>query len=95
MMFTKKSDDFNGFGSTSYGSRMRHPNYSMGKFISSRNAEKSTMRSRVLQKTFSNVDLSLNTLTKELEVRKKNMPAEIKHDQTLDNTQGIFLSEIN
>ncbi len=74
MMFTKKSDAFNGLG-TSYGSRMRSPNFSTTKFTASRNVDnKSTMRLRVMQKTFSNADLSLNALTKELEARKKNIP---------------------
>lgn len=62
MMFTKKgSDVFNGTG---YGSRMRNQT---GKQASSaRKHEKSTMRSRVIPRAFSNIDLNLNALTKEL-----------------------------
>lgn len=96
MMFTKKSDGFNGFG-TSYGSRMKSPNFSTTKFVHSRNVDnKSSVRSRVMQKIFSNADLSLNALTKELEARKKNIPCEIKNQHQLSTSQdGIFLSEIN
>ena len=62
MMFTKKTEDYN----SNYGSRTRHMAITANKFSSARFGEKSTMRSRVLQKTFSNVDLNLNALTKEL-----------------------------
>lgn len=37
-------------------------------------AQKSSARSRITQKTFTNIDLSLNALTKELENRKKKLP---------------------
>ena len=70
MMFTCKANDFN----SSYGSRTRQLAITPNKFASSRFGEKSSMRSRVLQKTFSNVDLNLGALTKELEMRKKDMP---------------------
>lgn len=65
MMFTKKgSDAFNGTG---YGSRMRNPTCSSGKYSgSARKHDKSTMRSRIIPKAFSNIDLNLNALTKEL-----------------------------
>lgn len=61
-MFTKKSDDFNVTGGLA---RSRNPHYSAGsRTIVSRTADKSVMRSRVFQKTFSNLDLNLNALTK-------------------------------
>lgn len=87
MMFTKKADDYN----STYGSRNRQMALTTGKFPTARIVgEKSSVRSRVLQKTFSNIDLNLNTLTKELEMRKKDMP-----DEYTKENDGFFLSEIN
>ncbi len=67
-MFTKKGDGFNGFGTgygTGYGgSRMKNPNFSSGKYSAARKHDKSTMRSRVIHKASSNIDLNLNALTK-------------------------------
>lgn len=65
MMFTKKSDDMNTY--TSGFSRTKNSNFTSNiKFSASRNMQKSTVRSRVLQKTANNIDLNLNSLTKEL-----------------------------
>lgn len=64
MMFVKKGDDFTMTGGLG---RSRNPHLSLGsKAVLSRTADKSAMRSRVFQKTFSNIDLNLNALTKEL-----------------------------
>lgn len=92
MMFTKKTDDFSGFG-TGFGSRLRNTNLTTNKFSGSRNMEKSSMRSKVLQKSTSNMDLNLNALSRELETRRKNQPAEPKNDTQIQEG-GIFLSEI-
>ena len=78
-MFINKSDDFNGFG-TGYGSRLRNTNLTATKYSATRNIQKSSMRSRMIQKSASNIDLNLNALSKQLEVRKKNLPAELKNE---------------
>lgn len=59
MMFTKKSDDLNGFVNVSCAGRSKIANPSTAK-----SASRANMRSKVFQRTFTTVDLSLNTLTK-------------------------------
>ena len=60
-MFSKKTEGFSpNFASRSKPFAIRTNNFSTLK----EGMEKSTMRSRVMQKTFTNVDLHLNTLTK-------------------------------
>lgn len=93
MMFTKKSDEFNGFG-TGFGSRLRNTNLTTNRFSASRNVDKSSIRSKVLQKSSSNIDLNLNTLSRELELRKKNLPAELIKESHVKEG-NFFLSAIN
>jgi hypothetical protein len=63
-MFTKKSDDLNGFLAVSCSSKIKYNTLSSSKYPMSRNVEKSNIRTKVMQKTFCHFDLSLNALTK-------------------------------
>jgi hypothetical protein len=64
MMFTKKSDLCTEFSSGACWGRCRNPNLSGTKFSATRNIEKSSARLKLEQKNFTNIDLTLNALTK-------------------------------
>lgn len=66
-MFNKKNQTVNGFQTSTFN-RTTKSNIFVGSGFSSgsRFGEKSAIRSRVINKNSSNIDLNLNTLTKEL-----------------------------
>ena len=86
-MFNKKNQNV-GFHSSGFTnktkSNMMATEYSGG----SKYREKSVLRSRVVNKNSTIIDLNLNTLTKELELKKKDMEIE------MTPRDEFFLSEI-
>ena len=66
-MFNRKNQSVNGFQTTNFNRTTKSNIYMVrGLSTSSRFGEKSAIRSKIINKNSSNIDLNLNTLTKEL-----------------------------
>lgn len=89
-MKSAKNSQSNGLGSLGMSSGFSK--YGTNKF--GMNNEKSSARSKIMQKTFTNIDLSLNALTKELELRKKKLPPGyvLENESSSKNSPSFFLS---
>lgn len=87
-MFTKTNNSSMGLQSTGFNHKSKVGLGMTGYSSGSRIGDKSCIRTRMLNKSTTTIDLNLNALTKQLELRKKNLQVDPSPKQE------IFLSEI-